>query len=119
MKITWIDKKSVLYFNKRKFKAGDVIPAGILSQNRIDSLLSDKKIKIESAPYLKIDMSKPSSIIVGKAESKSKTIEKPVKKSKQELEDEELQKMIDEESNQLPVEPDLMSGMMGGKGSRE
>ena len=45
-KITWIDRKSVLYHNKRMFKAGDVIPADILPASRIESLKKDKKIVI-------------------------------------------------------------------------
>lgn len=111
MLITWIDKKSVLYFNKRKFKAGDSIPAGVLTQNRIDMLLADKKISVK--------------VIDTKDVESVKTEVKPVKtkfKSKAELEDEELQKLIDEEARVIkktPIEPDLMSGMMGGKGPRE
>jgi len=45
--ITWIDKKSVLMLaDKKKIKAGDVIPAGILSDARIEALKKQKKIKV-------------------------------------------------------------------------
>ena len=53
-KITWIDRKSVLYHNKRVFKAGDVIPAGILPASRIESFKKDGKIIIGE---IKVDKS--------------------------------------------------------------
>lgn len=89
MVITWIDKKSVLYSNKRRFKAGDSIPAGILSQNRIDSLLIDKKIKIDAVKKVE-----PVKIQEVKPEIK-KPYEK--KKSAQEIEDDELAEMFKNE----------------------
>ena len=46
MKLTWIDKKSVLRADKRFFKAGDEIPADVLSPGRIELLKSQKKIRI-------------------------------------------------------------------------
>jgi hypothetical protein len=44
MKITWIDKRSTLIKAGRKFKAGDIIPAGILSPERIDEFVDAGKI---------------------------------------------------------------------------
>jgi hypothetical protein len=44
MKITWIDKRSTLIKAGRKFKAGDIIPAGILSVERIDEFVDAGKI---------------------------------------------------------------------------
>lgn len=46
MKITWIDKKSVLRGDKKFYKAGDEIPAGSLSPARIELLKSQKKIRV-------------------------------------------------------------------------
>lgn len=46
MKLTWIDKKSVLRADKRFFKAGDEIPADVLSPGRIELLKSQKKIRV-------------------------------------------------------------------------
>jgi len=46
MLITWIDKKSVLLHGKNRYKAGDKIPAGILTPARIDALVATKQIKI-------------------------------------------------------------------------
>ena len=53
-KITWVDRKSVLYHNKRMFKAGDVIPADILPASRIESLKKEKKIVVGE---IKVDKS--------------------------------------------------------------
>ena len=45
--ITWIDKKSVLMLANRKIiKAGQTVPAGILSDARIEALKKQKKIKV-------------------------------------------------------------------------
>jgi hypothetical protein len=46
MKITWIDKKSTLLHGKNTYKAGDTIPAGILSASRLDTFVKAKKIRI-------------------------------------------------------------------------
>lgn len=47
MKVIWINKKSILTSGKKKFKAGDIIPGGLLTASRIDELVKAKKIKIE------------------------------------------------------------------------
>ena len=47
MKVIWIDKRSILTSGKKKFKAGDIIPGGLLTASRIDGLVKAKKIKIE------------------------------------------------------------------------
>lgn len=47
MKVIWIDKKSILTSGKKKFKAGDIIPGGLLTASRIDELVKAKKIKID------------------------------------------------------------------------
>lgn len=47
MKVVWIDKRSILTSGKKKFKAGDIIPGGLLTASRIDELVKAKKIKIE------------------------------------------------------------------------
>ena len=45
--ITWIDKKSVLMLaNRKQIKAGQIVPAGILSDARIEALRKQKKIKV-------------------------------------------------------------------------
>jgi hypothetical protein len=104
-KITWIDKKSVLYHSKRMFKAGDVIPAGIIPSSRIETLKKEKKIAIGET---KVDNSvKTVKLFDNEIEAKVIQHEAPVqfeekskrgRKSKAELEEEELQRMIDEES---------------------
>ena len=45
--IKWIDKRSVLRSGKTKYRAGDVIPADVLTQSRIDYLIEIGKVKIE------------------------------------------------------------------------
>ena len=44
--IKWIDKRSVLSSGNKSFKAGDVIPAGLLSQSRIEDLKKQGKISV-------------------------------------------------------------------------
>ena len=53
-KITWVDRKSVLYHKGRKFKAGDVIPAGIIPASRLESFKADNKVVIGE---IKVDKS--------------------------------------------------------------
>jgi hypothetical protein len=63
--ITWIDKKSVLMLANRKIiKAGQEVPAGILSDARIEVLRKQKKIKavvsdVEPAPVKPEKVAKP------------------------------------------------------------
>jgi hypothetical protein len=45
--IKWTDKKSVLMYKGKIFKAGDAIPAGILSENQTADFKSLKKIKVD------------------------------------------------------------------------
>jgi len=45
--IKWIDKRSVLRQGKKVYRAGDVLPADLLSKSRIDYLLEVNKIEIE------------------------------------------------------------------------
>ena len=78
--ITW-QGPGVLYHKGRKFKAGDVIPAGILSSDRISEFAHKGKLKVDEVK-----------------EFKSEVEVKPKKKSKAELEEEELLKMIEEEA---------------------
>jgi len=101
-KITWIDRKSVLYHNKRVFKAGDVIPAGILPESRIATLKKEKKIVVGE---IKVDKSiKQAKIFNADVQAQviqheEKEIDKPKRgrKSKAELEEEELARLIAEE----------------------
>ena len=44
--ITW-QGPGVLYHKGRKFKAGDVIPAGILSADRVSEFAHAKKLKVD------------------------------------------------------------------------
>lgn len=104
-KLTWIDKKSVLYHKGRTFKAGDTIPAGILPDSRIESFVKQKKI-VEGE--IKVDKTiKQTTLFNNPIESKviqhEEVIEdKPKKsrKSKAELEEEELEKLIAEEETE-------------------
>lgn len=103
MIITWIDKKSVFGTGKKSYRFGDKIPSGLLSELRIEDLKKSGKISVQGEP---------------------ENVVLPVKgfvkkKSKAELDKEELLKMIEEESMNTKKEPDLMSGLMGGKGAME
>lgn len=84
MKITWIDKKSVLRADKRFFKAGDEIPADVLSPSRIELLKSQKKIRVGD-PEVKKDVVKSeiygreveAEILPGVKKSDSIPVERP------------------------------------------
>lgn len=124
--IKWTDKKSTLSVGKRIFKAGDVIPAGILSDDRITYLQKTGQIQV---------IEKGDKIVVDKVVAKvfDKEITKPVETI---FEDEEKSKKVKqgkqeqipfddvyiepqkEKINKAPIEPDLMSGLMGGKGAK-
>lgn len=101
-KITWIDRKSVLYHNKRMFKAGDVIPAGILSESRIEALKKEKKIVVGE---IKVDKSIRQAKIFNAdvqaqvIQHEEKEMDKPKmgRKSKAEEDEEELARLIAEE----------------------
>ena len=75
----------VLYHKGRKFKAGDTIPAGILSPDRLSEFVHSGKIKVD-------ETIKPKELKPVYVEP-----EKPKKKSKAEIEEEELLKAIEEE----------------------
>jgi len=47
MTITWIDKRRVLLHGHTRYKAGDVIPAGILTPDRLTQLVAAKFVKVE------------------------------------------------------------------------
>lgn len=42
--LKWVDKKSVLHTSKRKYRAGNIIPAGVLSNDRAKQLIDMKKV---------------------------------------------------------------------------
>ena len=46
--IKWIDRRSVLTQGRKKYAFGSTIPEGILSAERLDLLVSQKKVRIES-----------------------------------------------------------------------
>ena len=46
MVITWIDKKSTMLNGKKTYRAGDEIPAGLLTAERIETLVKSKKIRV-------------------------------------------------------------------------
>lgn len=46
MLITWIDLKSVLKCGKKSFQAGDVIPAGLIPENRLEHFVVSQQIMI-------------------------------------------------------------------------
>lgn len=71
----------VLYHKGRKFKAGDTIPAGILSPDRLSEFVHSGKAKVDEVKELKPVYVKPEKI-------------KP-KKSKSEIEEDELLKAIE------------------------
>ena len=48
--IKWIDRRSVLTQGRKKYAFGATIPEGVLSAERLDLLVSQKKIKVESEP---------------------------------------------------------------------
>lgn len=75
----------VLYHKGRKFKAGAEIPAGILSPDRLSEFVHSGKVKVEET--VKPKELKPVYI----------EPEKPKKKSKAELDEEELARLIEEE----------------------
>ena len=70
----------ILYHKGRKFKAGDSIPAGILSVDRVSEFAHAKKIKVDNPIELKPEI-----------------ITKPNRKSKAEEDEEELARLISEE----------------------
>lgn len=82
-KIKWIDKKSSMMFQKRVIKAGDIVPAGILSEKRIEHLREQGKIRIEGDPIEKEESS---------AEKIDKIFEKPAEVSQEEEKKEEKEK---------------------------
>ena len=47
MIITWTDKRRVLLHGHTRYKAGDVIPAGILTPDRLTQLVAAKSVKVE------------------------------------------------------------------------
>ena len=71
----------VLYHKGRKFKAGDVIPAGILSPDRLSEFVHSGKVKVDEVKELKPVYVEPKKL-------------KP-KKSKSEIEEDELLKAIE------------------------
>lgn len=91
----------VLYHKGRKFKAGDTIPAGILSPDRLSEFVHSGKIKVDEVKELKPEI-KP---------------EKIVKKSKAEIEEDELLKAI--ELEELIKTPNPANDLIGGKGAME
>ena len=99
--ITW-QGPGVLYHKGRKFKAGDVIPAGILPASRIESFKKDGKIVVGE---IKVDKSiKQTKLFNADIEAQviqheEKEIDKPKRgrKSKAEEEEEELARLIAEE----------------------
>jgi hypothetical protein len=46
MLITWIDQKSVLKCGKKSFQAGDVVPAGMIPENRLEHFVFKKQIRL-------------------------------------------------------------------------
>lgn len=96
----------VLYHKGRKFKAGDTIPAGILSPDRLSEFVHSGKIKVEET--VKPKELKPVYVEPEKI--------KP-KKSKSEIEEDELLKAI--ELEELLKKPDPANDLIGGKGSME
>lgn len=54
--ITW-QGPGILYHKGRKFKAGDVIPAGILSVDRVSEFAHAKKIKVDKPVELNTEIS--------------------------------------------------------------
>jgi hypothetical protein len=76
--IKWTDKKSVLMYKGKIFKAGDAIPAGILSDNQIADFKSLKKIKVDepAKPEPKpVKVIEPEPVKVEKKERPVKKIE--------------------------------------------
>jgi outer membrane lipoprotein-sorting protein len=55
--IIWKDKKSVMMYNKKLIKAGDVVPADVLSKTQIEKLIKDKKIIITEDGKLPVEES--------------------------------------------------------------
>lgn len=99
--ITW-QGPGVLYHKGRKFKAGDVIPAGILPASRLESFKADNKVVIGE---IKVDKSiKQTKLFDADIEAQviqheEKEIDKPKRgrKSKAEEDEEELARLIAEE----------------------
>ena len=54
--ITW-QGPGILYHKGRKFKAGDSIPAGILSVDRVSEFAHAKKIKVDKPVELNTEIS--------------------------------------------------------------
>jgi hypothetical protein len=76
MKITWIDKNSVLAFGKSVYRVGDIVPEGILPKDRLDKFVKSDKIMIGDP---KIDNTKKTTKIFG-LDVESKITGKPLKK---------------------------------------
>ena len=67
--ITWIDKRSVLMLADRKLiKAGQEVPAGVLSDARIELLKKQKKIKVVASEPVKPEKVKHEKVKSGKLE---------------------------------------------------
>jgi len=81
--IKWTDKKSVLMYKGKIFKAGDAIPAGILSDNQIADFKSLKKIKVDEPAK-----PEPKPVEPVKIEKVVEKKERPVKKIEPEPEPE-------------------------------
>ena len=86
--ITWIDKRSILLDRGKRYRAGDVIPAGVLAPDRITQLVTDKKIRV-NAPRA----SQPEPVVV------EPEIQEPVKAKAKRVSKEKLDEVkIDEHS---------------------
>jgi len=93
MIITWNDKKSVFGTGKKSYRFGDTIPAGLLGEFRIEELKKSGKIKVkgEAVVIQKQESVKP--VVIPEI----KKVEPVKKKSKAEIEEEELERLIAEE----------------------
>ena len=74
--IKWIDRRSVLAQGRKKYAFGATIPEGILSAERLDLLVSQKKIRIESEAVKKVEP-KPEYKPAPKPEKKSEPKPEP------------------------------------------
>lgn len=95
MKVVWIDKRSILTSGRKKFKAGDVIPGGLLTASRIDELVKAKKIKIEGEVKTETKVESKPEIKSEKPETKSYETKKV--SIKEEVKKIEEPSLIDEE----------------------
>lgn len=109
-KITWVDRKSVLYHNKRVFKAGDVIPADILPASRLESFKAENKVVIGE---IKVDKSIKQTKLFN-ADIEAKVIQHEEKEIMKQYEDKPKRQYNKRKADESDFVGDMMQEISGG-----